>query len=289
LSGQTFCADASGDQQQEAYMLPTKMAAAISALVVLHLLSPSAVTGQTTDLVLKSQPGDYIGGGVDREFSPENGTFTAARNSDNGVHVFFNGGERWWDLSFAAPYDGVLVPGVYQNAIRWPLQSPTGAGLSIWGEGRGCNTLFGRFEVLEASYSTTGEVERFAATFEQHCEGAPPMLLGSIMVNSTLPPPAQPPSRCVSTVATIADLDTEVNGLITDVVLVNELDGLLFSAQWNVGHKQPRIARSVIEQFVARLVQASNRAPANPHAIAAAMANTLTCGAANVLTNITIP
>jgi hypothetical protein len=269
-------------------MLPTKTAAAISALV-LHVLWPSAVTGQTTGLVLKSQPGDYIGSGVDREFSPENGIFTASRTFDNGVHVFFNGGEHWWDLSFAAPYDGVLVPGVYQNAIRWPLQSRTGAGLSIWGEGRGCNTLFGRFEVLEASYSTTGEVERFAATFEQHCDGTPPMLLGSIMVNSTLPPFAPPPSRCVSTVATIADLDTEVNGLVTDVVLVNDLDGLLVSAQWNVGHQQPRIARSVIEQFMARLVQASNRAPANPHAIAVATANTLTCGAANVLTNIAIP
>jgi hypothetical protein len=54
-----------------------------------------------------------------------------------------------------------------------PFQGSDQPGLSVSGDGRGCNTLTGRFEVLEAVYRSSGDVVSFAADFEQHCEGAP--------------------------------------------------------------------------------------------------------------------
>src|SRR5262249_9166091 len=45
-----------------------------------------------------------------------------------------------------------------------------------------------RFVVLEATFGPAGEVQRFAAEFEQHCEGAAPALSGRILFNASGPP-----------------------------------------------------------------------------------------------------
>ena len=42
-------------------------------------------------------------------------------------------------------------------------------GITLSGDGRGCNTLKGRFEVLDVAYGSDGTVQRFAADFVQHC------------------------------------------------------------------------------------------------------------------------
>jgi hypothetical protein len=128
-------------------LLTSKVLVAIAAFV---LLTHDA-HAQTTALVLNSAPGDYIGGGMNQTFTESDGTFTATRNFDNGVSVFFNGGPHWWYLDFAAPMEEPLIVGFYDEATRFPFQSPTKPGLSVSGEGRGCNELTGRFEVLSAS------------------------------------------------------------------------------------------------------------------------------------------
>jgi len=140
-----------------------------------------------TFLHLDSEEGDYIGQGEELFLDETQGTFTATRNFDNGVTVNFRteSFSTWWTLTFAAPRDAELIPGPYQRATRWPFQSPTKPGLDVYGNGRGCNTLTGRFDVLEVQYGASGEIERFAATFEQHCEGNEPALLGEVRFNST--------------------------------------------------------------------------------------------------------
>src|SRR6266849_5775531 len=135
-----------------------------------------------TQLFLNSQAGDYIGQGQGRLITPADGTFTASRNFDNGVSVDFAGTAPgdFWSLDFAAPMGTTLVPGVYEGATRWPFQAASSPGLSVYGDGRGCNTLTGRFVVLEATYDANGKVQSFAADFEQHCENAVPALFGSV-------------------------------------------------------------------------------------------------------------
>ena len=135
-----------------------------------------------TLLFLNSQAGDYIGQGEGRLITPADGTFTASRTFDNGVNVDFAGTAPgdFWSAAFAAPMSATLVPGIYEGATHWPFQAASSPGLSVYGGGRGCNTLTGRFAVLEATYGADGKVESFAANFEEHCEGAAPALFGSI-------------------------------------------------------------------------------------------------------------
>ena len=144
-----------------------------------------------TFLSFVSQPGDYIGGGQSLTFTPSDSQFSSMVSQDFReitVNVFPLSGSFWF-LHMAAPAGQQLLPGVYEGATRWPFQAPSTPGLDFSGDGRGCNTLTGRFEVLEAVYHPFGYIERFHATFEQHCEGAAPALFGEIRIVNPPPPP----------------------------------------------------------------------------------------------------
>jgi hypothetical protein len=138
-----------------------------------------------TYLYFNSEPGDYIGGGQEQTWTEDDGVFFISRNFDDGVSVDFNGTDRW-GLDFAAPGNVELSVGPYENAERFPFQSPTRPGLSVSGNGRGCNTLTGRFDILEVEYGPDDDVVSFAADFEQHCEGGDSALFGSIRYNSSI-------------------------------------------------------------------------------------------------------
>ena len=146
---------------------------------LLPILDPN---GNVTVYSTYGQPGDFVSPGLNL-LIPQDGTFTAARNFDNGVSVSVSAFDRWM-LDFAAADNAALTKGVYANAQRYPFQAPGFSGLDIGGAGRGCNTLTGNFNVLQATYDIAGNVKSFAADFEQHCEGGVPALLGSIRVNS---------------------------------------------------------------------------------------------------------
>lgn len=161
------------------------IAHATSALLFSLLLCVQPLSAATF-LYLNSETSDYIGQGIEQTITDAGTTFTATRNFDNGVKVWLQGGASW-TTDFAAPGDVELVPGTYIGAIRFPFQSPTQPGLSISGEGRGCNSLTGHFTVHEVQYGPSDTVTQFAANFEQHCEGGTPALTGAIRFNSDLP------------------------------------------------------------------------------------------------------
>jgi hypothetical protein len=279
---------AEGNASQEFSMLPIRVLVTAGMSLLVVLLLPGASAAQTTALDLNSQEGDYIGAGIHQTFGPTDGTFTVFRNFNNGVAISFNGGPHWWNLNFAAPNNATLTPGVYDGATRWPFHSPTTPGLDVSGEGRGCNMLVGRFEVLEAVYSPSGEVVRFAATFEQHCEGVIPALLGSVLYNSTLPPPPPPPTECVSSVATLPALIAEVDSLAISPLAHNVLVESLTAAHRNLDHRRPRLARAFVAQFIWHAVSLSNLPARRPNSIPLNAANNLICGASNVMTNIAL-
>jgi len=154
------------------------------AVLAAIMVALSGVTGSARAaslLFLDSQPGDFIGQGIPQRFTEVDGTFHASRNSSNGVSIGFSGGPLGtWNADFVAPLGVELTEGTYEGAARFPFQAPTQPGLSIDGDGRGCNQLTGRFVVLEVAYGPTSDVQTFSADFEQHCEGGSPALLGSI-------------------------------------------------------------------------------------------------------------
>jgi hypothetical protein len=137
-----------------------------------------------TALSMYGQPGDFINPGL-LVLTVADASFTSSRNFDQGVSLFVRSADSR-NLDFAGPAATTLAPGTYENAQRFPFQPAGTPGLSVAGAGRGCNTVTGRFVVLEASYATNGDVANFGADFEQHCEGGTPALFGSIRVNSNL-------------------------------------------------------------------------------------------------------
>ena len=145
-----------------------------------------------TFLYLNSQPGDYIGGGIEQLYTsmdstisgslPQNSdTFSGSVNQDNFTH--------WWYVNIAAPRGIPLAVGSYEGAVRAPFRPPGTPGLDVYGDGRGCNTLTGRFDVNQLSYTPSGDLSVFDATFEQHCEGAPAALFGRMRIDNTPEPP----------------------------------------------------------------------------------------------------
>ena len=121
-----------------------------SLLVILFALFACNVPAlaQVTSLTLISDAGDYVGGGQFYFFTPADGTFTAQQNFDQGVSISFNtpSFDQFWNLDFAAPNNQPLTPGIYSGAARFPFQASNQPGLSVVGDGRGCNTLAGSFQ-----------------------------------------------------------------------------------------------------------------------------------------------
>jgi hypothetical protein len=260
----------------------TRAFAATCALVV----GPSfAVVAQTTALVLASQQGDPIGEGVTRIFQSTDGTFDVSNAGPSGVFITFDDAEAHdWFLTFLGPVATPLTTGIYENATR--IQSPVGSGLNVFGEGRGCNQSRGRFEVLEITYGPNGEIDRFAATFEQHCEDAARALTGAVLLNSTLPVPAPPPTTCHSRSATIERLSQEVSEIQAGATPIVKLNSLLDEAQSNVDANRPWLARSILGRFVSSAVHYSNLSPTHRNFVSAPEADGLLCGASNVMTNL---
>ena len=104
-----------------------------------------------TSLTMVSEPGDYIGQGQTYSFTLLDGDFSTKVGFSNAVSISFNMPTfgHSWNLSFAAPNGLPLTVGTYEGAVRFPFQGPDEPGLDVSGDGRGCNTLTGSFEVKE--------------------------------------------------------------------------------------------------------------------------------------------
>jgi len=160
----------------------------ILIFVSLCLVPSLAAADPQTLLVLNSQPGDYIGGGIRQVFTDADGTFNVSGSPTSGAHITFQtpGFTSWWYLDFVGPTDQPFTKSVYDDAHRYPFNGQAQPGLSVSGDGRGCNTLTGRFLVSDLTFNQDGTVATLAVDFEQHCEGAPPALYGSIRFNSAV-------------------------------------------------------------------------------------------------------
>jgi hypothetical protein len=118
--------------------------------------------------------GDYISQGRSWSFGPPADSIqvTASRSL-----VTFS--TRDWYGAFAAAPGQELVAGArYDGARRYPFNDAA-PGLSISGDGRGCNELSGTFTVNRIEFDAAGALRAFEVTFEQHCEHMAPALRGT--------------------------------------------------------------------------------------------------------------
>ncbi|MGL4315645.1 MAG: hypothetical protein ACRCTL_03405 [Pseudomonas sp.] len=160
---------------------------ALKPLIAGLLLATCGLANADTRLTLKSDTGDYIGQGKSYLYSDSNATFKYTKNYDNGISLAISSGSVWWNLDLAAPGNAVLQPGSYTSAMRFPFQDASKPGLNFSGDGRGCNSLTGRFDIFEVAYNSEGVVTALNASFEQHCEGNAAALHGQISYNLVPP------------------------------------------------------------------------------------------------------
>jgi len=147
--------------------------------------------GGRTRVIMHSDPGDYIGGGQDWAYRPENATIAAGGSRQRAGFSIDGDNGDWWYGDFVAGSGDILVPGDTYAATRYPFNG-SGPGMSVDGEGRGCNELSGTFTVNEARYEADGRLRSVGIDFEQHCEHMTPALHGTFEFragDTTQPPP----------------------------------------------------------------------------------------------------
>lgn len=127
---------------------------------------------EVTSLSVTSDPGDFIGQGIEATYEPPTARFSTItyETYSVAVDVYIPDSGEDWSLVFAPPDGQPLAPGTYQGATRWPFQSPSSPGLSVTGLGHGCNASIGWFEIIEVEYGPGTDVSAFRARFQQFCE-----------------------------------------------------------------------------------------------------------------------
>jgi hypothetical protein len=157
-----------------------------------------------TGFCMVSDPGDYIGEG--RSYSGA-GPGSVILSSSSSNHVGFRlqdtsadaGMDNTWDADFAPKGGALLTPGLFDPAMRYPFQTGGFAGLDVYGNGRGCNEVTGKFSVEELARDPLSGVTSLSITFEHHCEGGTPGLRGVINFEATGSPDRTPaPDRVIS-------------------------------------------------------------------------------------------
>jgi hypothetical protein len=127
---------------------------------------------------------------VRTEYSSNDKAYEIITN-DNVIRI--NNDSEALDLSFAAAGKNPLIEGFYNNAKRYPFQTPDVPGMEIFVNNTGCNILTGKFKVLQAQYDESHNIKKLAIDYAMHCDkesvGAPSSgtLTGAIRYHSASP------------------------------------------------------------------------------------------------------
>ena len=150
-------------------------------------ITDDACDGPGNVLVLDGDVGDFIHPGFVKitdatwfrvQLSPAADTIDVSLDPTNATDGDF------WLLDFSTEKLGVpLAVGPHPDAERYPFEDAGHPGLSIVGDGRGCNKDFGTFTISQIGVSN-GSLTSLRATFEQHCESqTAPALHGCIKLD----------------------------------------------------------------------------------------------------------
>ena len=159
----------------------------VARSVTLTLVAPTGVgstapcLGGGNVIFFDGDAGDYIHKGTD---TIKLGTWRASPVSTDTITIHVDPSDPkqglWWDLEFSSrAIPAKLAPQVYEGAERAPFASPGHPGIDLGGDGRGCNTISGRFQIETLEFSGSA-LKAFTATFEQHCEGGSAALRGCV-------------------------------------------------------------------------------------------------------------
>lgn len=143
-----------------------------------------AASYAVTTVAITSDPDDFVGRGRSLTFTLENSLFTAnVGNNGSFLSIVIRprtGVTPVWTFLVTSPNGSIISPGSY-TTIRDPISNSWSA--DFGGDGRGCGSITGRMVVHAIDFIAQNQALRhFRASFEQHCEGAPPVLRGEVAV-----------------------------------------------------------------------------------------------------------
>ena len=149
------------------------------ACVVLPSVPLAAAVRYETSVTMYSD-GEWVGGGAQRFYYPGNGSVSVS-GSRAGIWVGVSGGAppASFGMEFTPPSGKLLDTGLYTGAERSSFREAGRPGIDISGDGRGCNTITGRFDIKEL-VTRDGKIQRLWLTYEQHCEGGIDALFGEV-------------------------------------------------------------------------------------------------------------
>jgi hypothetical protein len=158
-----------------------RIAAVVGGLAVVAASAVAwAAPTPTTSYSFTSEAGDYIGGGQSASYKSPPATISASGTAAD-LTVAVTSGSDFWFIRLAAPHGDVLRPGVYRNAERAAFRTGRAPGLDVFGDGRGCNEVFGQFTVDQIETDASGSISVLDAHFTQRCESATaPRLNGTV-------------------------------------------------------------------------------------------------------------
>ncbi len=148
----------------------------------------SIAWGQNFSLITESDNGDYIWWGKSRNLSTVNKDKLTLQTSDNKNLQFTIESFNFMtpmSFSFGSEDGKSLTKGLYDPAKRYPFRWSYN-GIDISGDGRGCNTILGKFYVHEYSLTNNGTLDKAAIDFVQYCEWWSAGLYGSLRYNSSI-------------------------------------------------------------------------------------------------------
>jgi hypothetical protein len=163
--------------------------AGAAGALALPAVAAQAQVATEGSFTLTGDSGDYITGGLSYSYSAAAGDQLSVSGGPGIFHLSVQGANGdWWSLDLQAPEGQTLQPGTYTGATRYPFNDGN-AGLSVDGNGRGCNTLTGSFTIQSYQPGTNGDVAQMQASFEQHCEGAIAAARGTVTIGHPAPAP----------------------------------------------------------------------------------------------------
>lgn len=134
---------------------------------------------------MTSAAGDYIGGGANWAYVAPAASFSVNQRSAEYLSVSVDSGTDFWTVDLRAPAGETLHPGRYRDAERASFTTGRSPGLDVSGVGRGCNQVWGSFDVDQIATDASGAVTMLEASFVQRCESATaPALKGNLYLDA---------------------------------------------------------------------------------------------------------
>ncbi len=167
-------------------VLTAGLVAGATVLVLPPAQVEAATTAPATSFSYTSAVGDPVGGGLSETLKKSAAvTFTMLSGNrkelDLDINVVDTG--RRFSIRLQPGRGDQLRPGVFANAERAFYPSGRAPGLDVSGQ-RGCNEVYGSFEIHQIAFTAESQIKMLEATFAQRCGPTAPQLTGRLLLNA---------------------------------------------------------------------------------------------------------